>query len=60
MTPRSIRTPPASPYNEVHHENPLSEGAKAEWTEEVWTSLSQVAVLCANCHWMVYWKKLTI
>ncbi|BDU70250.1 hypothetical protein GETHOR_23510 [Geothrix oryzae] len=44
-------------YIEVHHKDPLSERAEAEWTEEVRTALSQVAVLCANCHRMVHRKK---
>lgn len=44
-------------YIEGHHKDPLSELGEAEWTEEVRTALSQVAVLCANCHRMVHRKK---
>jgi hypothetical protein len=44
-------------FAEVHHLNPLSERPQQEWTQTVLTDLSQVAVVCANCHRMVHRRK---
>ena len=41
-------------YAECHHKNPLSERPEEMWTQEVTTSLDDVAVLCANCHRMLH------
>lgn len=40
----------AKDFIEAHHLNPLSERSENEWTEELRTSIDQIAVLCANCH----------
>jgi 5-methylcytosine-specific restriction endonuclease McrA len=44
-------------YAEVHHLNPLSERSPEEWTEAVRTRISDVAVLCANCHRMIHRRR---
>ena len=44
-------------YIEVHHLNPLSEHSESEWDGELVNKLSDVAVLCANCHRMVHRKR---
>ena len=44
-------------YIEVHHLNPLSERAEKEWTDELRTNISEVTVLCANCHRMIHRKR---
>jgi hypothetical protein len=44
-------------YIEVHHLDPLSERSEKEWTDELRTTLEQVAVICANCHRMAHRTK---
>lgn len=44
-------------YIEVHHLDPLSERTEKEWTQELRTSLDQVAVVCANCHRIIHRKR---
>ena len=44
-------------FAEVHHLNPLSERPASEWTEAVLTRISDVAVLCANCHRMIHRRR---
>jgi hypothetical protein len=44
-------------FAEVHHLNPLSERPPEEWTEGVRTKISDVAVLCANCHRMIHRRR---
>ena len=41
-------------YIEAHHLDPLSERDSSEWTEQLETSVDQVAVVCANCHRMIH------
>ena len=41
-------------FAEVHHLNPLSERPPEEWTAAVRTNVTEVAVLCSNCHRMVH------
>ncbi len=44
-------------FAEVHHLNPLSERPASEWTEAVLTKITDVAVLCANCHRMIHRRR---
>jgi len=44
-------------YIECHHMNPLAERASYKEIEELVTSVSDVCVLCANCHRMIHRKK---
>ncbi len=44
-------------YIECHHLNPLSERSETEWSEEVVSTLDDVAVLCSNCHRMVHRRR---
>jgi hypothetical protein len=44
-------------YIECHHLNPLSERPEEEWHQEIRTKLSDVTVLCANCHRMIHKRK---
>jgi 5-methylcytosine-specific restriction endonuclease McrA len=44
-------------YIECHHLIPLSERAEEEWEGDNLTNISQVTVLCSNCHRMVHRKK---
>ena len=41
-------------FAEMHHLNPLSERPPEEQTSAVRTNLTEVAVLCANCHRMIH------
>lgn len=44
-------------YAECHHRNPLSERPEELWTQELKTSLEDVAVVCANCHRMLHRRR---
>ncbi|MEI9967257.1 MAG: HNH endonuclease [Terracidiphilus sp.] len=44
-------------FAEVHHLNPLSERLPEERTQEIISSVADVAVLCANCHRMIHRRK---
>ncbi len=48
---------PGENFAEVHHLNPLSERPSEEWTQEILSSVADVAVLCANCHRMIHRRK---
>lgn len=41
-------------YIECHHLNPVSDRPEREWAESVRTALTEVRVLCANCHRVVH------
>jgi predicted HNH restriction endonuclease len=41
-------------YIECHHLNPLSERSEVEWSTPTLTSISDVAVVCSNCHRMLH------
>ena len=44
-------------YAECHHLNPLAERPEAEWSNGTLTLISEVAILCANCHRMVHTQR---
>lgn len=44
-------------FAEVHHLNPLSERPPEEWTTAVRTNVTEVAVICSNCHRMIHRRK---
>jgi hypothetical protein len=44
-------------FIEAHHLDPLSERSESEWTEELRTSIDQIAVLCSNCHRIVHRRR---
>lgn len=44
-------------FIEMHHLNPLSERPQEEWTDVIRTDLSEVSVLCANCHRMIHRRR---
>ena len=44
-------------FAEVHHLNPLSGRPPDEWTAAIRTNITDVAVLCANCHRMIHRRK---
>jgi hypothetical protein len=44
-------------YAECHHRNPLSERPEELWTQQLTTSLEDVAVVCANCHRMLHRRR---
>jgi predicted HNH restriction endonuclease len=44
-------------FAEVHHLNPLSERPPDEWTTAVRTNVTEVAVICSNCHSMIHRRK---
>jgi 5-methylcytosine-specific restriction endonuclease McrA len=44
-------------YIELHHLRPLSERPEEEWEEQLLTEISDVTVLCANCHRMIHRKR---
>ena len=45
---------PGEGYIECHHLNPVSERPEREWGGSVRTALTEVMVLCANCHRVVH------
>lgn len=44
-------------YIEAHHLSPLSERPEREWSEELYTNLEGIALLCANCHRMIHRRR---
>ncbi|MBH42941.1 MAG: hypothetical protein CL787_05425 [Chloroflexi bacterium] len=44
-------------YAECHHLTPLSERPESEWNQTILNAITDVTVLCANCHRMIHRKR---
>jgi 5-methylcytosine-specific restriction protein A len=44
-------------FAEAHHINPLPERPPEEWSVDIQNTITDIAILCANCHRMIHRRK---